>query len=64
MYSRVQHKHSPTRHGEWKIWLASMNRIALAKLASINFDLDLAGEYKIKSLASMQHVSKYLELDI
>ena len=29
-----------------------MNRIALAKLASINFDLDLVGEYKFKSLAS------------
>ena len=38
-----------------------MNRIALAKLASINFFLDLVGEYKFKSLASIQHVLSIIQ---
>ena len=40
-----------------------MNQIALAKLASIHFELDLVGEYEFKSLASMPHVTKYLEFN-
>jgi hypothetical protein len=54
---RVQHKHSPTRHGKSKIGLASMNPITLARLASINFKANLASTNQI-SLA--RHITLYL----
>ena len=46
--SRVRHKHSPTRHGEWEFHLASTTKKSLAKMASIKFGRKRFGEYEIK----------------
>ena len=45
---RVRHKHSPTRHGEWKFHLASTTWKSLAKMASMKFGQNNFGEYEIK----------------
>ena len=45
---RVRHKHSPTRHGEWKFPLASTTWKSLAKLASMKLGCKYFGEYEIK----------------
>ena len=45
---RVRHKHSQTRHGEWKFHLASTTWKSLAKLASMKLGCKYFGEYEIK----------------
>ena len=70
--SRVRHKHSPTRHGEWKFHLASTTWKSLAKMASMKFGQNKNGEYEIKVtrqilictyiLIAFKHVSKIIHI--
>ena len=65
---RVRHKHSPARHGECKIVLASVNWDSLASLASVkyfpNIELSLRtlnsvwAPYKVKYIESLERVQK------
>ena len=59
-YFRVRHKHSPTRHGEWKFHLASTTWKSLAKMSSMEFGRKHFGEYEIKLLAKFRYAIIYL----
>ena len=56
---RVRHKHSPTRHGEWKLHLASMTWKSLAKVASMKFEPKHYGEYEIKVTRQIKYALRY-----